>query len=77
MTDTHNEIPEVRRLRPQPGDVLIIRTSVSLSELKKERMKRQLESHLKAIGHGVRAVILEQCSGIEVMSAEEAASSGI
>lgn len=77
MSDTQDEIPEVRRLRPQPGDVLIIRTTRALSDLKRERMKRQVEAYLKAVGQGVRAVILEQCSGVEVMSAQDAEKEGL
>lgn len=60
----------ITRLSPQPGDILLIRTSQALSKNKAEHMRRTVEQFLS--GTGVKALILPEATGVEVMSAADA-----
>lgn len=56
----------ITRLRPQAGDVLLIRTTAALSKNKAERMRRTIEDFLA--GTGVKAMVLQEVTGVEILS---------
>lgn len=62
-----DEIQEVRVLRLQPGDTLVLRSDQHLTPEVAARMQEQLKA---AAPEGVKCVVLDSGLGVEVIRAE-------
>ena len=60
----------ITRLRPGPGDVVVIRTTHAMGRAKAEKMRRIVGDMLA--GTGARALILPEVSSITVVDEQQA-----
>lgn len=61
---TQPEMPEVRVLRPQPGDVLVVRLPGVASEYELEQNRELIE---ELVGNGVKVLVLAEGSSLDVI----------
>lgn len=62
-------------IQPKRGDILVVRTSTTLSRLKAERLRRTIGDALS--GTGVYVLILPDTMGVDLIRQEDAPDCGL
>lgn len=72
-TDTPLKFSElaIARLEVKPGDILVLKTPLTLSRLQEERARRQIEDFLQLKARGVKALILHSGLDLSVIEAKD------